>query len=251
MNKEKIIFLSHSLLSFLITHPPNLRIIWISVFQKKMYCSIVTNVRTRKTLKNAINGRRRRNAKRKRFGRIVWRLANDAQVVQAIKCLIPTILMNVFAQETLSLTPMIQTDAYAQETKFPTMAILVIVFALLIRLLTLITHSSAFVITANYQTWPGNAVNISFYMTYSINISKLHCKFLSRGIIAADHSVTFLISMLSYHTIHVQSCNDCHDSLSGYYDQLSRSLKTTKRNVVLQLVLGSNYMQCDLMSVGL
>ena len=210
-----------------------------------MYYSILANVRTRKILRNAGNGRRRINATRRRYGRSAWRLANDVQAAQAIKCLIPTILMNVFAQETLSLTPMIQTNAYAQETKFPTMAILVIVFALLIRFLTLITHSSVFVITANYQTWPGNAVNISFYMTYSIKISKLHCKFLklhckflSRGIIAADHSVTFLISMLSYHTIHVQSCNDCHDSLSGYYDQLSRSLKTTKRNVALQLVLG-------------
>ena len=225
MNKEKIIYLSRSRLSFLITHLPNLRI--ISVFQKKMYRSILTNVRTRKTLKNATNGRRRRNAKRKRYGRIVWRLANDAQVVQAIKFLIPTILMNVFAQETLSLTPMIQTNVYAQETKFLTIAIPVIVFALLIRFLTLITHSSVFVITANYQTWPGNAVNIPFYMTYSINISKLHCKFICRGIITADHSVTFLIPILSYHSIHVQSCNDCHDSFSGHYDQLSRPLKTS------------------------
>ena len=51
--------------------------------------------------------------------------------------------------------------------------------------------------------------------------------------------------MISYHSIHVQSCNDCYDSLSGCYDQLFRSLKTTKRNVMLQLVLGSNYMQCN------
>ena len=44
--------------------------------------------------------------------------------------------------------------------------------------------------------------------------------------------------MISYHSIHHQSYNDCYDSHSGYYDQLFRSLKTTKRNVMLQLVLG-------------
>ena len=51
--------------------------------------------------------------------------------------------------------------------------------------------------------------------------------------------------MISYHSIHVQSCNDCYDSLlSGYYDQLFRSLKTTKRNVMLQLVQ-CNQLDCQ------
>ena len=125
-----------------------------------MCCSIVANVRTKKPRKNAKNWRRRKNATRRRYGRSVWRLANDAQVVQEIKCLIQTILMNVFAQETLSLIPLIQNNVYARETKFQTAAILVVVFALPIRFLTSITHSSAFVITVNYRTWLDNAVNI-------------------------------------------------------------------------------------------
>ena len=142
-------------------------------FQKTMYCSIVANVRTRKNLKNAKNWRRRINATRRRYGRSAWRLANDVQVVQEIKCLIPTIPMNVFAQETLSLILIIQTNVYAKETKFQIITILVIVFAQPIRFLTSITHFSAFVIMVNYRTWPGNAVNISFYMTYSKNASHL------------------------------------------------------------------------------
>ena len=42
---------------------------YCSVFQKKMYCLIGANVRTRKVLRNARNGRRRINATRRRYGR--------------------------------------------------------------------------------------------------------------------------------------------------------------------------------------
>ena len=54
--------------------------------------------------------------------------------------------------ETLSLIPIIQTNVYAQETKFQTTAIPVIVFALPIRFLISITHSSVCVITVSYPT---------------------------------------------------------------------------------------------------
>ena len=128
-------------------------------FQKTMCCS--AHVRTRKKQKNAKNWKKRINATRRRYGVSVWRLVNDAQVVQEIKFLIPTILINVFAQETSSLTPIIQINVYAQETKFQTTPIPVNVFALLIRFL--ITITSVCVITVSYPTWPGNAVNILFF----------------------------------------------------------------------------------------
>ena len=168
-----------------------------------MCCSIEANVRTRKNRKNAKNWRRRKNATRRRFGRSVWRLANDAQVVQEIKFLIPTILINVFAQETSSLIPIIQINVYAQETKFQTTPIPNNVFALPIRFLTSITHSSVFVITINYRIWPDNAVNIFFIWLAVKMYPNLTANILVEGIITTNHNITFLTLLLCTHSTHV------------------------------------------------
>ena len=154
----------------------------------------MANVRIKNPLKNAKNWKIKINATRRRYGRNVWRLANDVQVVQAIKCLIPTTLRNVSAQETLSLIPIIYTNVYAQATKFQTIRTIVSVFVLPIRFLTSITHPSVSVTTVNYPTWPGNAVNLIFYMTCSKNVSNLHCKYILEGIITNDNIVILILS---------------------------------------------------------
>ena len=69
---------------------------------------------------------------------------------------------------------------YAQATKFQTILTIVFVFVLPIRFLTAITHPSVSVLTVNYRTWPGNAVNLIFYMISGKNVSKLHCKYIFR-----------------------------------------------------------------------